>query len=422
MDGAPLPGALDGRALQLHPGEHTFRFEPAGQPPLEKKLVLRQGKKERRESVVLGPVPTTAPPVGPPPSSWSTRKTLAIVSAGLGVVGVGLGAAFGAYAVSAQSREKSDCSAATCLRYAQSVEDYNTAQKNATGSTLASRAGRRAGRDGRGALVHRAQNGRGASRRGPPGGAPRALAGRSDPPSRIVVGVIYEPAPTVEMAGGGPPRAVGRRVQRHPRPRSAARAGGRGTPGDDAAPPDAGVPVCASLDAANDAGATYFPLTPVTFDDSGTGTWDWFDTSALVAHPTSFSGGTFDGRHVYFAGRAGYVVQYDPQGGGFEQPASWSSFVRRRWWASPGASPARSSTADTSIRRSPVDRAAESHRALRHHRGQLHERRRVVLVRPAGASADGGAATSGFFGGILRRAVPLPRPALGRHARRPDRS
>lgn len=143
MDGAPLPGALDGQAIALDPGEHTFTFTLAGQPTVEKKLVLRQGERDRHENVVLGPAAVAAPPPPPPPppSSWSTGKTLAIVSGAVGVVGVGLGVIFGAYASSSQSREKSDCSASLCTSYAQATEDYNTAKKDATGSTIAFTAG-----------------------------------------------------------------------------------------------------------------------------------------------------------------------------------------------------------------------------------------------------------------------------------------
>jgi hypothetical protein len=151
LDGVPLPGALDGQAIALDPGEHTFTFTLAGQPPLEKKLVLRQGERDRHEIVVLGSAVIAAPPprsvgappplVGPPPSSWSTGKTLALVSGGLGLVGVGLGVAFGAYASSSQSREKSDCSASLCLSYPQAVEDYDVAKKDATASTVALTAG-----------------------------------------------------------------------------------------------------------------------------------------------------------------------------------------------------------------------------------------------------------------------------------------
>jgi hypothetical protein len=101
-----------------------------------------------------------------------------------------------------------------------------------------------------------------------------------------------------------------------------------GVVGGDAAAPDAGSPVCAPLDAVTDAHATYFPLTPVTLGGSDAGTWAWFDTSVLaVYHPLSFSGGTFDGRYVYFAGRGGgFVAQYDTTAGGFDLPGSWASF------------------------------------------------------------------------------------------------
>lgn len=143
MDGAPLASSLDGRALVIDPGEHTFTFETPGQPPLEKKLVLRIGDRDRRENVVIGPPPVVKPdaPKPPPPSSWSTQKTLAIASGGLGLVGVGLGAMFGAYASSSQSKEKTDCSATACPNYAQGSEDYKTAGKDATASTVAFAAG-----------------------------------------------------------------------------------------------------------------------------------------------------------------------------------------------------------------------------------------------------------------------------------------
>jgi hypothetical protein len=133
MDGRPLPGALDGQPIPLDPGEHVFRFEAPGQPPLDKKLVLVAGEKDRREAAVLG-----APP---PPGFWSAPRVAAVALTGAGVVGLGLGALFTAYAASAKSKEASDCTAAACLNYAQAVEDYHTATRNATGSTVAFVAG-----------------------------------------------------------------------------------------------------------------------------------------------------------------------------------------------------------------------------------------------------------------------------------------
>lgn len=98
-----------------------------------------------------------------------------------------------------------------------------------------------------------------------------------------------------------------------------------GPPPADGAPVDAGPPpVCASLDAVTDAGGSY---SSIAFDDAGTGAWDWFDTTAISsAHPTSFAGGTFDGRFVYFAGRGGDIAQYDTMGASFDAPASWAYY------------------------------------------------------------------------------------------------
>jgi len=150
MDGTPLLESLDGRPVSVDPGEHDFVFETAGQPPMEKKLVLREGEKNRVENIVLGPPPpapllVAAPPQPAPPppgNSWSNQKTLAVVSGAVGLVGLGLGAAWGAFAVSAQNQEKNNCaSASACSNAPQAQEDYTTAQKNATGATIGIAAG-----------------------------------------------------------------------------------------------------------------------------------------------------------------------------------------------------------------------------------------------------------------------------------------
>jgi hypothetical protein len=160
MDGAPLANRLDGRPIAIDPGEHAFTFQltfqltaeltsgAAGPAPVEKKLVLGEGEKDRHESVVIGapPPPTTAPLLttalpSPAHVAWNTQKTLAVVSGGLGVVGVGLGVWFGAFAASSQSKEKSNCSVAACSNGPQAVEDYNTAKQDAVASTVAFAAG-----------------------------------------------------------------------------------------------------------------------------------------------------------------------------------------------------------------------------------------------------------------------------------------
>jgi hypothetical protein len=146
MDGASLATTLDGRPVSIDPGEHAFRFETAGQPPVDKTLVVREGEKNRVETVLLGPATppppqVPAPPATPSPSTWSTRKTLAVVTGGAGIVGLGLGIGWAAFASSDQSKEKSNCSASSCTNQPQATADYNTAQKNATGATIGVLAG-----------------------------------------------------------------------------------------------------------------------------------------------------------------------------------------------------------------------------------------------------------------------------------------
>jgi hypothetical protein len=144
MDGAPIAATLDGHPLSIDPGEHLFVFEEPGQAPVERKLVLREGEHDRHEQVVIGPPPPpVALPVLPPPRPtwWTTQRTVAVVSAGVGLVGIGLGTAWGLYAISSQDQEKSHCSASACDNPAQAAVDYKTAHDDATASSVAFGAG-----------------------------------------------------------------------------------------------------------------------------------------------------------------------------------------------------------------------------------------------------------------------------------------
>jgi hypothetical protein len=146
LDGAPLVSSLDGQPVAIDPGSHTLRFEQAGQPPVEKTLVLREGEKNRRESVVIGPPPaqtatTAAPETAPHPSWWTTQRTLAVVGAGLGVAGLAVGGVFGAFALSDKNQEQSNCGASACPNQPQAKADYDTGNQNATVSTIAFVAG-----------------------------------------------------------------------------------------------------------------------------------------------------------------------------------------------------------------------------------------------------------------------------------------
>jgi len=121
MDGEVLAQKLDGTALAIDPGEHGFTFEMPGQPPVTRTLIIRQSQKDRQELVTFGPPAsagvTPAGPAAPASTSSSglgTQKIIAIAAAGLGLVGLGVGTAFGLVAISAKSTAQSECPTSVC--------------------------------------------------------------------------------------------------------------------------------------------------------------------------------------------------------------------------------------------------------------------------------------------------------------------
>jgi hypothetical protein len=119
MDGEVLAERLEGIALSVDPGEHTFTYETAGQPPLTKKLVVQEAQKDRRESVMFGR-PTILPGSAagttqtteartPTGHGLGAQKILALVTGGIGIAGLGVGAAFGVVALSKKSNAESLC-------------------------------------------------------------------------------------------------------------------------------------------------------------------------------------------------------------------------------------------------------------------------------------------------------------------------
>jgi hypothetical protein len=125
MDGKPLTDRLEGAAIPIDPGKHSFRFESPGLPPIDKSFVLHQGEKDRRERVAFAApagglveqpgTPRTETVVAPvtrqtPSSSWSALKTAGLVTGGAGLVAIGVGTVFGLLAVSDKSNASCDAS------------------------------------------------------------------------------------------------------------------------------------------------------------------------------------------------------------------------------------------------------------------------------------------------------------------------
>jgi hypothetical protein len=124
MDGQPLVTRLEGTAISVDPGQHTFRFETDGHVPLDRTLLLNEGQKDRIESIVFsgGPIPAPKPDDGTLTggdtrsrgSAWSAQKYIALAAAGVGVIGVALGTAFGFLSLSKKSDAQNACPDATC--------------------------------------------------------------------------------------------------------------------------------------------------------------------------------------------------------------------------------------------------------------------------------------------------------------------
>lgn len=101
MDGRPFASELGGTAVFIDPGAHTFVFETAGQSPIEKKIVLVEGTKDRHETVVFGSRSTSLPS-GADRGSADTSKNgagtaqrvVGFSMMGVGVAGVVVGVVF----------------------------------------------------------------------------------------------------------------------------------------------------------------------------------------------------------------------------------------------------------------------------------------------------------------------------------------
>jgi hypothetical protein len=125
MDGEVVASLLDGSAITLDPGSHEFTFDAAGQPPVTETLILHEGEKNRRETVVVGapPKPPESPAIAPPPptgpggtgeaapaSGAHTLRLAGIVTGGAGLLGLGLGGIFGGVAISSWNSAKASSS------------------------------------------------------------------------------------------------------------------------------------------------------------------------------------------------------------------------------------------------------------------------------------------------------------------------
>jgi hypothetical protein len=131
VDGVPLVSKLDGQAVPINAGPHTFHFSGVDGSSLDKQVVVMEGEKNQAVAVALVPaapsmtlmsagefrewLPAASPP-HPPPASASAGsarawKTVGWVLGGAGVVGLGVGTAFG---ISALGDKNAHCTNNVC--------------------------------------------------------------------------------------------------------------------------------------------------------------------------------------------------------------------------------------------------------------------------------------------------------------------
>jgi len=167
VDGVLVAERLDGLPIPLDPGPHKFVFEVAGQAPFERALVLREGEKDRHESVIIPASAATAPSVTPAPStngptgrasgdvatytqspegpaddsgSGRSQRTWGLVLGGVGLAGIAAGSVFGAMAIGKWNQSQNDCSASTvaqCTDHGGAVTAHDAAVTDGTVSTVA---------------------------------------------------------------------------------------------------------------------------------------------------------------------------------------------------------------------------------------------------------------------------------------------
>jgi len=65
LDGKLVAEQLDGKPISLDPGQHTFRFEIAGAPAKEERIVVPEGTKNRRVAVSFAPAGVAQPQAAP---------------------------------------------------------------------------------------------------------------------------------------------------------------------------------------------------------------------------------------------------------------------------------------------------------------------------------------------------------------------
>jgi hypothetical protein len=119
VDGAPFLARLEGQAVAIDPGAHVLRFERAGRPAVEQKVIVREGERRRAISVSFapsasppGPLGRKDDPVAPTPPVAGAGVARPIAVAALGGLAVASGVTLAVLGLGAKS--DADALRATC--------------------------------------------------------------------------------------------------------------------------------------------------------------------------------------------------------------------------------------------------------------------------------------------------------------------
>jgi hypothetical protein len=152
-DGVPVQVAELGSPIPVDPGEHVIEAVAPGKQPWSSKVQvgadaakvsvdipkLEPGDGSSAPPPVAAPVTTTTSVSAPPsdkPSTWSGQRTAAVITAGAGVVGIGIGTFFGLQASSKWSDAKEACSSYPKGCDTHATDLGKTAKENATISNI----------------------------------------------------------------------------------------------------------------------------------------------------------------------------------------------------------------------------------------------------------------------------------------------
>lgn len=115
VDGAVVATVLDGKAIELDPGVHTFTFEREGQQALHEKIILREGEKSRR-LVADWSTPKAPAAAFVPPAIARTERPIPVATYALGGVAL-LGLADFVIAGVVGNQKKNDLQSSGCAPF-----------------------------------------------------------------------------------------------------------------------------------------------------------------------------------------------------------------------------------------------------------------------------------------------------------------